>query len=82
MAINKSDDWATEIEKVVKDVTDDIEKEFGDKEVTIRVDDGEETVEIKASVTKNDLENKLDELEGTVDTVKHRSLRSKAANAR
>ena len=67
---NHSDNWAGEIEKVIKDVTSDIEKEFGDNEVTIRVDSGEETVEIKATTRKNELENKLDELEGTVDTVK------------
>jgi hypothetical protein len=65
----KSGDWATEIEKVVRDVTDDIEKEFGDEEVIINVNDGDDSIEIKASVKKNDLENKLDELEGTVDTV-------------
>ncbi len=65
----KSSDWASEIEKVVRDVTDDIEKEFGDEEVIIHVNDGDDSIEIKASVKKNDLENKLDELEGTVDTV-------------
>jgi hypothetical protein len=65
----KSGDWASEIEKVVRDVTDDIEKEFGDEEVIIHVNDGDDSIEIKASVKKNDLENKLDELEGTVDTV-------------
>jgi len=67
---NHSDNWADEIEKVIKDVTSDIEKEFGDNEVTIRVDSGEETVEIKATTRKNELENKLDELEATVDTLK------------
>lgn len=66
----KSGDWATEIEKVVRDVTDDIEKEFGDEEVIIHVNDGDDSVEIKASVKRNDLENRLDELEGTEDTVK------------
>lgn len=66
----KSGDWASEIEKVVRDVTDDIEQEFGDEEVIIHVNDGDDSIEIKASVKKNDLENKLDELEGTVDTVK------------
>ncbi|MCU0377232.1 MAG: hypothetical protein MUC78_03145 [Bacteroidales bacterium] len=67
---NHSDNWAGEIEKVIQDVTSDIEREFGDNEVTIRVDSGEETVEIKATTRKNELENKLDELEGKVDTVK------------
>lgn len=66
----KSGDWASEIEKVVKDVTGDIESEFGDKEVIIHVNDGDDSVEIKASVKRNDLQDKLDELEGDVDTVK------------
>jgi hypothetical protein len=66
----KSGDWANEIEKVVKDVTKDIETEFGDEEVIIHVNDGNDSVEIKASVKKNNLENKLDELEGAEDTVK------------
>jgi len=66
----KSGDWASEIEKVVRDVTDDIEAEFSDQEVIIQVNDGDDSVEIKATVKKNDLENRLDELEGTADTVK------------
>jgi hypothetical protein len=67
---NKSGTWATEVEKVVKDVTSDLEKEFGNNEVTIRINNNDETVEIKASAKKSQLENKLDELEGTTDTVK------------
>ena len=66
---DKSDGWANNIEQAVKDITDDIEKEFGDNEVTIRVDTGDESVEIKASAKKEHLESKLDELEGTKDTV-------------
>jgi hypothetical protein len=66
----RSGDWASEIEKVVKDVTGDIESEFGDKEVIIHVNDGDDSVEIKASVKRNDLQDKLDELEGDADTVK------------
>jgi hypothetical protein len=66
-----SGNWATDIESVIKDVTSDIEKEFGNNEVTIRIDSGEETVEINATTRKKDLENKLDALEDTVaDTVK------------
>lgn len=67
---SKSGDWASEIEKVVRDVTDDIEQEFGDEEVIIHVNDGDDSIEIKASVKKNSLEDRLDELEGTTDTVK------------
>ncbi|MCJ7820361.1 MAG: hypothetical protein MUP53_04090, partial [Bacteroidales bacterium] len=59
----KSGGWATDIEKAVKDITDDIEKEFGSNDITIRVDKDDESVEIKASTRRDDLKNKLDELE-------------------
>jgi hypothetical protein len=67
---NKSDNWGNNIEKVVKEVTDDLEKEFGDKQVTIRVNDGDKTVEINATKENKELQNKLEELEGSPDTVK------------
>jgi gas vesicle protein len=66
---NKSGNWATDIEKVIRDVTDEIEKEFGDKEVTIRINDGDETVEIKASAKKDEMKDRLQELEGTLDSL-------------
>jgi len=67
---DKSGSWATDIEKVIEDVTKDLEKEFGDKEVTIRINTDEDTVEINASTKRDDLKNRLEELEGTTDTVK------------
>lgn len=68
---DKSDSWATDIEKAVKDIGADIEKEFGDNNITIRVDKDGESVEIKATTRRDDLENKLDELEGVKpDTIK------------
>lgn len=60
---NKSGNWATEIESVIKDVKKDLEKEFGDKEFTIRIDNNDETVEIKASTKKDELKGRLEELE-------------------
>ena len=65
---NKSGNWATDIEKVIKEVTDDIEKEFGDNEVTIRINNNDETVEIKASAKKGELQDRLEDLEGDTDT--------------
>ncbi len=62
---DKSGGWATDIEKAVRDITDDIEKEFGSNEITIRVDKDDESVEIKASTRRDDLKNKLEELEET-----------------
>lgn len=67
---DKSGNWATNIESVVKDVTDDLEKEFGDNEFTIRINNDDETVEIKASAKTNEMKDKLEELEGEPDTVK------------
>jgi len=64
---DKSDGWATDIEKAVKEITDDIENEFGSNDITIRVDKDDESVEIK-STRKGDLENQLDELEEGSDT--------------
>jgi hypothetical protein len=66
---DKSGNWSTDIEKVIRDVTDDLEKEFGDNEVTIKINNNDETVEIKASGRKG-LQDRLEELEGMVDTLK------------
>jgi BMFP domain-containing protein YqiC len=67
---DKSGNWSTDIENVIRDVTDDLEKEFGDNEVTIRINNDDETVEIKASAKKGDLQDRLEELEGEIDTLK------------
>ncbi|MRR20906.1 hypothetical protein EG827_12045 [bacterium] len=74
---NKSGSWATDIEKVIKDVTDDLEQEFGDNEVTIRINSNNDSVEIKASTKKGDLQDRLQELEGAIDTLKARADSSK-----
>ena len=65
---NKSGGWATNIEKAVRDITGDIEKEFGSNDITIRVDKDDESVEIKASTRRDDLKNKLEQLEGQPDS--------------
>lgn len=65
---DKSDGWATDIEKAVKDITDDLESEFGSNDVTIRVNKDDETLEINATTRRGDLENKLDQLEGMTDS--------------
>ena len=68
---HKSGNWATDIEKVIKDVTDDIEKEFGNNEVTIRINNDDETVEIRASTKRDEMKDKLEELESMPDSMKH-----------
>ena len=65
---HKSENWAGDIEKAVKEIGADIEKEFGDKEFTIRVENDDETIEINASAKRDVLKDKLDELEGVPDT--------------
>src|SRR5512133_4292925 len=72
---DKSGGWATDIEKAVKDITNDIENEFGSNDVTIRVDKDDQSVEINASTRKNDLENQLDELEGADTTAADTTVR-------
>ena len=70
---DKSGSWATNIEKVIRNVADDLEDEFGDQEVTIKINKDDETVEIKTSGKRGDLEERLEEREGSVDTLKSRS---------
>jgi hypothetical protein len=65
---DKSGGWATDLEKAVQDITDDIEKEFGSNDITIRVDKDDESVEINASTRRGELENQLDKLEEGSDT--------------
>lgn len=65
----KSDHWATNIEKAVKDIGNDLESEFNDNDVTIRIKHDNDSISIKASTRRGDLENKLDELESDSDTV-------------
>ncbi len=66
----KSEKWGRNIERVIRDVTEDLEREFGDREVTIRISDDDESVEISTSVERNRLRDRLDELEGERDTLK------------
>ncbi len=68
---NKSGSWGKNIEKVIREVGDDLEKEFGDKEITIKVTDDNQSVEIKAgSKDRSQLRDRLQELEGETDTLR------------
>lgn len=67
---NKSGNWPTNIEKVINEVKSDLEKEFGDSDVTIRINSDDDTIEIKASSKRNELKDRLEELEGDTDTIK------------
>ncbi len=66
---NKSGNWATDIEKAIKDVKGDLEKEFGDSEVTIRINN-DDTIEIKSTPRRDELKDRLEELESATDTTK------------
>lgn len=65
---NKSDGWANNIEQVVKDISTDIESEFGDNDVTIRIRHNDDSLKINATTRRGDLEDKLEKLEGGSDT--------------
>ena len=67
---NKSGNWRTNIEKAMKEVKSDLENEFGDKDFTIKINNDDDTIEIKASSRKNELKDRLEELEATTDTTK------------
>ncbi len=66
---DKSGGWATDIERTVRDISNDLEKEFGTNEITVRVDKDGESVEINASTNRDDLKDRLEQLEGGTDTV-------------
>jgi hypothetical protein len=65
-----SDSWATEIEKAVKEIGNDIGNEFDDNNVSIKINSHGDSIDIKASVHKSDLEKQLDELESGKDSTK------------
>jgi hypothetical protein len=65
-----SDSWANDIEKAVKEIGNDIGNEFDDNNVSIKINSNGDSVEIKASAHKSDLEKQLDDLESEKDTTK------------
>jgi phosphate/sulfate permease len=60
----KADKWPNKIEEIVTDVQKDILKDFEDANVSIKIESGDEKIEIKAGADKKDREQTLEELEG------------------
>ena len=64
------DNWPERIEEIVNDVQDNVVRDLEDANVSIKVEDGDEKVEINVGTEKSDKEKTLEELEGA-DTTKH-----------
>lgn len=59
----KADKWPNRIEKIVDDVQEDVLKELENANIDIRIQNGDEKVEISTSVNKKEREKTLEELE-------------------
>lgn len=64
----KADKWPGVIEDVVNDIQKDILKDLEDANISIKIENGDETVEISTSVKKKELVETLEELEGEEDS--------------
>jgi hypothetical protein len=65
----ESDKWPERIENIVNDVQENVIKDLEDANVSIKVEDGDEKVEINVGTDKSDKEKTLEELEGADTTV-------------
>lgn len=64
----KADKWPDVIEDVVNDVQKDILEDLEDANISIKIENGDESVEISTSVNKKELVETLEELEGEEDS--------------
>jgi hypothetical protein len=65
----KSGNWPSKIEKIVNDVQENVVKELEDANVSIKVENDGEKVEITTGANKEDKQKTLEELEkGTLST--------------
>jgi hypothetical protein len=65
----KADKWPNKIEEIVTDVQDDVLKDLEDANVSIKIENGEEKIEINTNAGKLDREKTLEELEKGDTTV-------------
>jgi hypothetical protein len=56
--------WPNEIQNIVRDVQDDVEKDLNNANISIKIESNGDKVEINASTKNADKELKLEELEG------------------
>jgi phosphate/sulfate permease len=55
--------WPTDIQTVIDDVKNNVEKDLNDANVSIKIESNGQKVEINANSNKKDLEKKLEDLE-------------------
>lgn len=60
----RADKWQGEIERIVNDVQQEVLDEFEDANVSIKIENGDEKIEISTSADKKDKVIVLEELEG------------------
>lgn len=65
----ESDKWPERIEEIVKDVQQNVVRDLEDANVSIKVEDGDDKVEINVGTNKSDKKKTLEELEGADTTV-------------
>ena len=66
----KADKWPNKIEKIVTDVQEDVLKDLEDANISIKIENGDEKIEISTDVNKKNREETLEELEGQNTGVK------------
>lgn len=69
----ESDKWPERIEDIVNDVQENVVRDLEDANVSIKVTDGDDKVEINVGTNKSDKEKTLEELEGA-DTTSNVSI--------
>jgi hypothetical protein len=57
------DKWPHDIQSVIDDIKDNVEKDLNDANVSIKIESDGEKVEINTNVNKKDLEKRLEDLE-------------------
>jgi hypothetical protein len=60
----RADKWPHNIDNIINDVQDKVDKEIKDANVSIKVESNGNTVEINSNADKKDQEKKLEDLEG------------------
>ncbi len=59
-----ADKWPEDIQNIINDVQDNVVKELEDGNISIKVESNGEKIEINTNSNKEDLEQKLEDLEG------------------
>ncbi len=65
----KSDNWTEKVEDIVNDVQNNVVRDLEDANVSIKVDDGDDKVEINVGTGQSDKEKTLEDLEKGNDSV-------------